>query len=350
MITTLSCILRDPDILPTISGMHSVYDYTKRLVQEAKGLSSVALLSVALGLEISDLVISDKNTFIHNSCQELQHFDLLSRPMELFSGSGYHARYVPKRGLPSRERLCTAIVEGGICYYLDCLETVSARPETARFVHVLPGHIQMDDKQFTSIFDPHFGPHSAFLNLSPVEYQILDDSIPVAVDKQREQLPLYFPSPTPWPTTIGFRVCALENSEETQLVIYLDFAIPGEPSATLQLGRLTYKLLKRTGLVPCNPSRCDQRYAMPCAQVQSGWRSEDINIYVHSSQESTCLVWPRLSDMACCVIINGASEKQLFIRRGECLSCCTTSILRLGPDAQAVANEGKGFCKFYHIL
>lgn len=61
-----------------------------------------------------------------------------------------------------------------------------------------------------------------------------------------------------------------------------------------------------------------------------------------SSTERVCCIWPLIGDVARYVVISLVDEESLFLRRKECVSCCTRSIVR--------RHERIGTHSEYHIL
>lgn len=60
---------------------------------------------------------------------------------------------IPQKKASGRE-FCTATVRQGLCYYLDCLRSLSGMFENTRIVHIVTSHIQMNDRQFDNTYDP----------------------------------------------------------------------------------------------------------------------------------------------------------------------------------------------------
>ena len=201
----------------------------------------------------------------------------------------------------------------------------------------LPGHIQVGDRPFRCIFDP---PNQDSLRLSLAEYDL---EIPNESTGMHEQEHALDPRGSKrWLRDITPEVRAMERSGEDELVVFLETSLPDEPPRKLRLGYVTYMLLKRTGLVKCGRSHCDGQPALPCARVRSGWRMPETDESTRSAREDSssvnppnepvCFIWPPLPDAARCMVINEHSKHQLFLRHGDCTSCCTISILHARND------------------
>ena len=315
MVSTISCVTRDDVILPTVRGIALVYcrrhaDWPLRL--NARGRP---LLAIALGLCTDGLYGPDAD--------DIRKFDLLSHPMEIFSGYSDHSRYLPEKN-PQGNEYCTATVKQGLCYYLNCLRSLSSHAENARVVHIIPGHIQMGDKQFNSVYD---SPVTSHTYLSPLQFDILEESNSASIIQQ------------PRPFHIKIEMLGLEKATDHELVVFYRAMVPEEPPIKLQPGRISHQVLKSTGLVSCKGLQCSSRLVLPCALVRRGWHFSDTNdtkTWIGSRTGHVCLIWPQLEDPARCVAIHaafsGPGSSQIVLRSSECTSCSTVSLVREWPQ------------------
>ena len=313
MVSTISCTIRDPELLPTIRGINCVYGNAlirRQVARRQSEKGNNAMLSFALGLRIEDIFLTGDEVY--------NHFNLLSHPMELFTGYGCHDGYTPKNNEGNLNEICTAEVQGGLCYYLDCLRRLSSHAETARLVHIVPGHIQMDDRQYIKIYDTSSG--NVERPWAPVESEVinLEDN-------------LLAPKPRLYQVTVKPKAIATANDNE--LIAYYEASANGETPYRIRPGRLTCEILKRTGAIACNKNDCGPNLAFPCSLVRQGWQrhgSQDKDKSTRSGIEPECFVWPQMSDIARCVAFqkSRSGSSGIFLRRSECLACCTTSVLR----------------------
>ena len=309
MVSAISCTARDGQLFPTVSGIQSIYremrDFVSTGIRQQR--DDLPFLSVALGLETENMYSEFAVCY--------RQFDLMSRAVEIFSGISYHCRNSsdnPKR----HGDICTAIVHQGVCYYLDCLRSINSQAETARVVHVLPGHIQKGDRQFDQIFDGSVSNR----RLAAVQYKIIEepDSIPSTEEPRSDD--------------ISIEALALEKAIERELVLFYKISVPGEPTFLLRPGRLTHEILKRTGLIICKGNQCNKQLAFPCALIYQGWRTTQLQrdeLRSSSSVGFGCCIWPPMSNIARCVAISqNKFASELFLRRKECLSCSTVAVTR----------------------
>ena len=305
MVSTISCVTRDDNILPTVRGIRLVYgrhesDWPLSLERP--------LLAISLGLGM--------NGVYGPAHDEIRNFDLLSHPIEIFSGYSDHTRYLVENNPQGRE-WCTATVNHGLCYYLNCLQSLSSHAENARMVHIVSGHIQMGDKQFNSVYD--YGDNSV-PNLSPMQMDILGDSASAMIQQRRH-------------IDIKLEMLGLEKAIDHELIVFYRAMVSDEPAIKLQPGRISHEVLKGTGMLTCERSQCTSRLVLPCAFVRQGWQLVDekaAKTWIGSSTGPACLIWPQLEDLARCMALQTQlnSTTKIVLRRGECTSCCTVSLLR----------------------
>ena len=319
LISTISCTVRDPELLPTNQGIHFTYQNIdiewSRQQQEV-----VPLLSIALGLSL-------KVELMHGDYHIYQKADILSNPIEIFSGYSDRSRYYPESDTLEKD-VRSAHVRQGVCYYLECLQSVTSQAEMMRMVHILPGYIHMGDRRFSSIYDH---PKNNGSSSTTAQWNVVQEHDSTAmVEEQRYG-------------NIKLEAFGLEKSVEHELIVFYQVSIPGESTFKLRPGRLTYTILKGTGLVTCDQIHCDRRLAFPCGLVQRGWQGAARNKTTTGIEsEYQFLIWPWRSDLARCAVVeltSGELTSGLIWRRRECVSCCTASIVR------EPARSG-----WYHIL
>lgn len=311
MVSTICCVTRDDNILPTVRGILLVYNRHTMdwpLSLHARGRP---LLAVSLGLNMNDVFGPDE--------EQIREFDLLSHPIEIFSGYSDHSRYLAERN-PQGKEFCTATVKQGLCYYLNCLRSLSSHAENARVVHIIPGHIQMNDKHFDNVYD--YG-NTSYTHLSPIQFDILGDSTSAAIQQRRH-------------FDIKLEMLGLEKAIDHELIVFYRATVPDEPAIKLQPGRISREVLKGTGMLTCERSRCTSRLVLPCAFVRQGWHlagKDDTNTWVGSRTGPLGFIWPQLEDPARCIVIQEqlSLTTQIVLRRSECTSCCTVSLLREWP-------------------
>lgn len=311
MVSTISCTVRDPELLPTIRGIQMVYNELSN-ERGAIRTSNVPFLSLALGLMPEEIFVE--------ICDAYQKIDLLSHPVELFSGHSHHSRYFPDSDLLERDT-CTALVRQGLCYYLDCLRSTTSQAEMVRMVHILPGHIQMGDRQFDNIFDPATAPTSP--SLAAIQYDMVEEhNSSTMIEEPRSD-------------SIKLEARGLEKSAERDLVAYYQVSIPGEPTIQLKPGLVARKILMNTSMLTCARTRCSTRLALPCGLIREGWRTIETLLSEgrkHPGTDHVCFIWPPMSDVARCVVISQHGQREtVFLRRQECTSCCTTYVVCQGP-------------------
>ena len=320
MVSTLSCVARDDKILPTVRGLNLVHvrQYGNWQMQSKDG--GRPLLATALDLGMQGVHGTEADRIIQ--------FDRLSHPMELFSGNDKLDRVARLYGGPQD---CTAAVNCGLCYYLDCLRSISSDAETTRMVHIVPGHIQRGDKQFNHVYDSSMPSPKA----APVQADFLEGFQPTSIVGQARRLDL------------KIEMLGIETTTDQKLIVYYQVTMPGESVIQLQPGRISEAVLHGTGILTCKHMHCTERLLLPCALVRQGWRVPyvcDVRTWVSASAGPKCLIWPQMDDFARCIAIQLHLDfpEKIVIRRNECIPCCTVSLV------QEMAGQGRQ--QLYHLM
>ncbi|KAL8993862.1 MAG: hypothetical protein Q9169_006033 [Polycauliona sp. 2 TL-2023] len=314
MVSTLSCVTRDDSILPAVRGIDNVH--TRQHANWTSHLSSQGrpLLAPALDLGMEDVGGRD--------ARRILKFDRLSHPMELFTGYSDHDRYLATGKFNGGPQYCTAAVNRGLCFFLDCLRSLSSHAENARMVHIVPGPIYMADKQFHHIYDAA-GDGQASNMLAPVQADMVNETQYTNIMRQAQE------------RDVTIEMLGTETAVEQVLMVHYRATIFGSPAVRLQPGRISKRALKGTGILTCKDLQCTDRLVVPCALVRQGWfvsNESNVRKWADAGTGPRCLIWPRMDDFARCVAIQMRSKKEhIVIQMNECISCCTVSIVHDVP-------------------
>ncbi|KAL8893950.1 MAG: hypothetical protein Q9192_004762 [Flavoplaca navasiana] len=325
MVSTLSCVTRDDKILPTVRGIDFVHGRQRTNWQLQSKAQGRPLLATALDLGMEGVGGDDAD--------RIKKFDRLSHPMELFSGYSDHSRYLAVDQFFGEPQYCTAAVNQGLCYFFDCLRSISSLAENARTVHIVPGSIQMGDKQFNHVYDTIGGSEVLSTEPAPVQVDLLETLQPTSTSRQARRFDL------------KIDMLGTECAAERELMVYYRAALPGGPSIRLRPGQLSKLALKGTGILKCKHLHCTERLIMPCALVRQGWlvsKDSEVQTWVDGSSGPKCLIWPQLDDFARCVAIQLHSRGHIVIRKNECISCCLVSLLQEMPKIRSK--------ELYHLM
>ena len=281
-------------INPTISGLQQIYGQCDRRIQSNGRIrgSPIALESV-LGL---NPVVSS--------------FDMLSSGHLI---SVVQCLYTGCRPLSEKESgrtYRTASSSNGICCYMEALHGLSCNAAVLRRIRVLPGRIQKGDREYCEVND--FG-HQ--LKLPLPKATLGSESTTLPADFREEN--------------IDIKALVREDSLGSGLQFTYEAAFQGTV-ARIYPGIFTERVLRRTGLVTCSKRACGEHLAFPCNVVKEGWGELPYTLS-REEQSTKCLIWTfREHDFGRCVAIATAPvDEVIYIRKGECLPCCT----------KAVANE-----------
>ena len=332
MVSTVSCVSRNDDILPTIRGMHLIHSRIREYLQwQSQKWPS---LTIPLGLYVDDINQGEGEQYLFYT-DMFRKPDLLSHPIELFSGYSDHSRYTTKDSTDSGRQYCAATVNQGLCYFLSSLRSLSSDAENARIVHIMPGHIQMDEKRFVSVYDTIGEKRD---RLSPIQYDIVQESDYASLIQQPRQ------------HDIKLELRGQAKATDDDLVVFYRAMISGESAIVLDPARITYSILRQSGIVTCEHSNCISRPLVPCAMVRQGWQVADTNdtkTWIGSRTGHICFIWPELGEIGRCMevesLARGGANGCIALRRDECISCCIMSLIRV-QDAKLLCK------KVFHIL
>ncbi|KAL8922662.1 MAG: hypothetical protein Q9172_003477 [Xanthocarpia lactea] len=298
LVADMSCTVRDDALLVAMYGLQLYYannhaDYRDWLQNEHQR----TLVGVAVGLAS---VTDSREVRVPKSETLLQ--DVRS----LFDGSpGQHEYQEPER--------IVADARSGICCYRESLHGIKSEAGAMRTIHVVPGHIERGTAQYDVVDDLEFGDKVPAI------------AEPVTLTKAETAIPKHEP------IRLGeFKIKALarESSEYRRLHFGYKVLLPNGSIAQIQPGRFSNRVLEKTGILTCYHSKkCKQNLAFPCSAVLKGWAVDDSTqrLLHYNSGLALCL-WSHSEDIARCVAsqLHGLT----YLRRDECLPCCTESVLR----------------------
>ena len=218
----------------------------------------------------------------------------------------------------------------GICCYYECLHGLSSDAGAMRLIHVLPGHIERGAVQYDVVVDGLIqGDEEPKPILEPLTITTADDSIP-----QHE------------PITFGkleIKALATESSKYHELLFCYKVLLPNLSAFIIGPKRLCTIVLGRTGGMSCyGGGKCQDRLAFPCHSVQKGTDVDGGIQGLRSNDRNAVCLWSIREDLARCVAIALLSPRYdhaLFIRREECLPCCTETILRESANFTRVEQD-----------
>ena len=309
LVSSLSCVEKDPELQLTVSGVESVY--RRQYSSWATSLQREQdLLKVVLDLGRDD------------------HYYMLEDVHTLFRGTDYQS--IEKLEQPSPNwHYCTATSQNGIYIYLDALRSLTSRGDLMRKLHVRRGHIHWNDRFYDSVWDAI----SWSNDISPVV--------------KCEQASNKIPSPALSGDAPKIKAFVTERSSGSRLHFYYRALLPKNETVSLQPGFLTETVLRNTGNLSCSRWSCSNALAFPCTPIQEGWAVDDTtlsrNLHFHAG--IACCVWLLGGDdVRRCIAMQlvrnsgkGGSEplrweSSIFVRKGECLPCCSLEVLKMSDQ------------------
>lgn len=323
LVTVLGWTVRSPNLYPSVAGLRRVYASAPSQSESISTRPEVLLLH----LENSD-----------------QHWppddDLLTSISHLFTGR--ESALERKLDQWGQDKLdVSALCKNGICTYINALQTLTTDVESARLIHILPGHIEWKGRRFGVLWD---GPLEWLDNRFLMQDGDAADEAELEIRPDMDSVPTYTST-----TADAFRISTLaidqEDSSHLRIAFQIAWPTSGQ-SLLLYPRRFTNLVLKSTAWNACGPDTCGKAFAeftpnLDLVCVRSGWFSR----YFSQSPFPRYVVWPRQGALARCVAFRVSScvagHQSVMLRQNDCLKCAICAILssRQDQDPNSTALE-----------
>jgi hypothetical protein len=223
---------------------------------------------------------------------------------------------------------------------LGALSCFSSKAAFVRCVHILPGHIQRGNRMVNFVYDGDVW----FSNIPDGEKEAWKSSeLPSSLDVD----------------DLDVKGMVIERGTSNDALYFFYKVTTKSLSAMLQPGRLTRRVLERTGYLSCyKDTRCRSGVMGNCFAVRRGWRFLEeqsdkslpiFYIWTFDSEAAHCLAletYNRRHLVMRADSLNERFEPFIFIRGDECLSCTMATIYRYGMPKYG---HGENLTPF-HIL
>ena len=332
----MACVVLDPQderpLYPTVRGIKhfSRYGKSQRMLRQWGEVASagVSVTRTAYLGEKTDhayyaMGLSEKES------ENWVHFNPVNNVSILFQGPSVRNKSnIFEKGAG----LCTALSYHGVCCYVDGLRSLTGDPEAVRLIHVLSGQIRYKDRPYQEVRDGDSG----LERRSKSSLYEIAQITPASTGNPDSSDTLIGPGSK---KPLSLQARAFESALETTLFCSYRVLTPAG-NIDLQPGILMTQILRHTGQIPCShSSRCRKILALPCSMVRRGWtvdpeRTENLTFM----SSLACCIWPDRDDVEKCIILElqslvgtkHLSLNTVFVRRSECLPCCTETVLREG--------------------
>ena len=270
---------------------------------------------------------------------------LFSLPGYIFSGRSltvYDGGAIPSGAFGGESGLCAAS-SSGICYYIDGLRQLSSSPDYARIVHVVSGHIQHNLRRYDAVLDLHadqisFPNAPSSLLAKHFSSYNMRDGFPR--EESRKEL----------------RAVVLEKAGTRTLNFTYKVSLPlsgtGKrvplPPLNLPPGFLSRTILGATGLLFCarGIGECPTESVLRVQSVPESRRIVDYEVESELDFDGSvacCMSTPSQDEIDHCVAIvlfsHKVGNRELYIRRGECLPCCAQAVVKRYRPALRYSNQ-----------
>ena len=269
---------------------------------------------------------NESSSLLHDllGLQAITIEELLIFPIILFSGT--QPQPLPDKPMKSTiglEPSLTALSWGGICSHVDGLRQLSSQPDQVWVIHVTPGHIQRQVRQYSAIYDR---PSIEEVILRMEDFNELDSRKSAA--EMRSELR----------ATVGERSSSRTLTFSYEVAIYNKpkrFWVRGSlPPFQINPGLIAMSVLRRACLIPCSISvDCPPSAPFACQNVPPMLRipSEATNdkLSFYSGVACTTFSYREEDEIDRCIAIAlhmmgrdpVHSLPYFFIRRHECFPC-----------------------------
>lgn len=320
LVTVLGWTVRSPNLYPSVAGLRRVY---------ASSPSKAESISTRPEVLLSHLENSD------------QHWppddDLLNSISHLFTGR--ESTLERKLDQWGQDKLdVSAQSENGICTYINALQALTTEVESARLIHICPGHIEWKGRRFGVVWD---GPSEWFDNRF-----LQQDGGDVNEEASLDIRPDMDSVPTYTSNKDDFKISALaiDQEDSSHLRVAFQIAWPSGQTLLLYPRRFTNLVLKCTAWHACGRDTCGKAFAeftpnLDVVCVQRGWFSR----YFSQSPFPRYVVWPHQSELSRCVAFRVsycvAGHTSVMLRQNDCLKCAICAILSSRQDPTTTALE-----------
>ena len=324
---TMASVVQDsPDhaLLPSVEGIRgfSRYGKTKLYHQDTEG-----------NYRVTDKGSWDRSSFAKDALGLKEKGDLMQLnhplygPSLLFQGPELPGILGNLKHLSQVTPNITALSSRGVCIYMDGLRDLTCQAELVHRVYVLPGHIYYRERQYNYVQD----------------FDVLDSKIPGLSDIMKLKAQIEPATKTVPEATLGMekslKVDPLAAELASEKAISCSYKIyNSDASLRINPGKLAMQVLWRSGNIVCQRKRCKSMLAFPCSVVKRGWaiQAADKPQGLTYFSRIACCIWPHQDELMRCVALAthfggegmNAKADTVFVRRRECLPCCSLSILK----------------------
>lgn len=147
-ISDIASLEFDSELQPTEKGLYHMYEENVKVWEKNQSMwrwiTQVALVAHTLGLN-NDHPALRRHLKYSSKSKRQNPAGTMASVICLFTGHKLSNAEIETYNYR------TAVAENGICVYLDCLESMSTKPQLLRKVHVILGHIASGNRVFDSV-------------------------------------------------------------------------------------------------------------------------------------------------------------------------------------------------------
>jgi len=314
LVLVVSCVESPMDLHPTLSGLEEIYKSCQFI------WANPSISAPPKGYQTWEFCLDKLRTLHSNNLNERQEDDFKEPiPGPLASAFLIFVGVWPEHNTSKDTAdCCTALCSMGLCLYMDSLRMPSSSAELAQKVHVIPGHIEWQDRSYDAVVDGIY--HDSLRPIVP--NALFVEAVDTPPEKsQREE-------------AASIISLVTERSTEREVAFYYKASIP-DGTVYIQPGFSSRHIRRSTGRTSCDKISC-RSLPFPCTFVREGWEMDrEFFDKLHYQNGIACCVWDFRDDYARCTALaamynateTGKRRASYLLRTGECIPCCVRALL-----------------------
>ena len=241
-----------PDLHPTLSGLEEIYRNCT-FIWGYRGIGSPPK-----GHQTWEYCLDQLRTLNSNDINRRQADELKEPvPGSLASAFLIFVGIWPQHSASiNTADICTALCSMGLCFYQDSLRLLSSSAELAQKVHIIPGHIEWQDRSYDAVVDGLY-------------HDSLIPKVPKAVFEEAVGTP---PKNALRNDKASITSLVTERSTEREVAFYYKASI-SDGTVYIQPGFSGRHIISSTGRTSCDRISC-LSLPWPCTFISKGWEMD----------------------------------------------------------------------------
>lgn len=314
LVLIVACVDYPSDLHPTLSGLEEIYQHCT-FIWGNPNVSAPPKGYQTWEYCLDQLRILRSNNLQHRRADEFEE----PVPGPLASAFLIFVGIWPQHNTSKdKADCCTGLCSMGLCFYMDSLRLLSSSAELAQKVHIIPGHIEWQNRSYDAVVDG-------------IYHDSLRPTVPKAMFEEAVDTP---PENALRKEEVSITSLVAERSTEREVAFYYKASIPNG-TVYIQPGFSSRHICRSTGRTSCDKTTC-MSLPWPCTFVRKGWEMDrEFHDKLHYQNGISCCVWEFRDDFARCAALavlynareHGKRKTTYLLRTGECIPCSVRALL-----------------------